>query len=505
MTLRLTSPAGIPPFEAARRAAHRAVATLPLDVLSRLGVHVPIEDYYLVGTYPPLKAMRPIAPADALAGLSPRTNVYLHIPFCEQRCTFCHFAKEILPARQRVERYLSALGREIGTVADQAGRPVVAETVYFGGGTPSYLDAEQIGTLFAGLRERVRIDPDKEVTFELHPGVVDAPDYPERLDALLEAGVNRWVFGVQSMDDRILRKLNRGHDHRAVYRLLDLLAERDIRNFSADLIFGLPYQTLENWYGTLRRLILAGVEKFNIFPLMFKQADPISAQYRAHPEVFPDSRQRLLMHFVAETVLFGAGFRRGPLFYYAKAATHSQQQENKYDSIEDINLLPFGVSSFGYVGHTQYYNIADMTGYLAAAESGAVPVWRGAHLDVDERMRRTMMFSLRSSGVDLADFRRRYGADPLERFAAELGPLLDHNLLTVHGDRIRLTDRGAPFADGIALRFVSAAVRRRVHRANAAIVDLKRDPIDRYDFSPIERAAVGAGVVPLSRARAGRR
>ncbi len=489
----------IPTFDRVYAEAEAAVAALPLDALSRLGVHLPVEDYYLVGTYPPLKAMEPLPPAEVLAGLTDTCNLYLHIPFCEQRCTFCHFAKEILPADARVERYLRALTRELAAVAARVDRPIQAETLYFGGGTPSYLNAEQIGRLFAELRAHARLEDDCEITFELHPSVIDAPDYADRLDALMAAGVNRWVFGAQSMDDKVLRKLNRGHDREAVYRLLRLLAERGLDNYSVDLIFGLPYQTPENWYETMRCLLDAGVEKFNIFPLMFKQADPISAHYRKQPGIFPDLRQRLVMHYMVESLLRPIGFHRGPLFYYAKTATHSQQQENKYDSIEDVNLLPFGVSSFGYVGHTQYYNNPEVTGYLTDVESDRSPVWRGVHVPVEERMRRAVMFGLRSAGVDRADYSRRYGVDPVERFAAELEPLLGHGLLEVDERGIRLTDRGAPFADGIALRFVSEQILHRVRDVNATIIDLKRDPIDRYDFSPIERAPVGAAVSPLPR------
>jgi HemN C-terminal domain len=148
-----------------------------------------------------------------------------------------------------------------------------------------------------------------------------------------------------------------------------------------------------------------------------------------------------------------------------------------------------------------------VTSYLEAVESGILPVWRGAHLDADERMRRTLMFSLRCSGVDRLDYRRRYGVDPLEQYAGEFAPLLEHDLLTVDEARIRLTDRGAPFGDGIALRFVSGAVRARVRETNASIIDLKRDPVERYDFSPIDRGPVGAGVDPVRRSSrlAGRR
>lgn len=491
-----------PSFRQVAEEAQSALASLPLDALKGLGILQPIENYYLIGTYPPLKAMGAVDPMEFLPRATSSCNVYLHIPFCEQRCTFCHFAKEILPEGRRVERYLRALCEDLAMVGNLANRPT-ADTVYFGGGTPSYLNAGQISEVFRGLRSGVRVTEKTEMTFELHPSVIDAPDYAERLDAIAEAGVNRWVFGVQSMEDRILDKLNRGHSAADVYRLLEMLFERGADNLSVDLIFGLPYQNLENWYTSLRSLVSAGVSKFNIFPLMFKQADPISAHYRKNPEIFPGNRERLLMHFATEAIMKSIGFRRGPLFYYAQDQNHhSRQQESKFDSIEDTNLLPFGVSGFGYVDHTQYYNECTVGSYMDAIESGRPPVWRGVRLSVDERMRRTMMFALRSSGVHRAEFHERYDVDPVERFGAELRPFVDNELLDISDTSISVTDRGAPFADSIAIKLASEAVRARIRSTNLSITDLKHDPLDRYDFSPIERDPVGAGVSSAKRPRA---
>ena len=247
---------------------------------------------------------------------------------------------------------------------------------------------------------------------------------------------------------------------------------------------------------TIRSLVLAGVTKFNIFPLMFKQADPISIHYRSNPGIFADSRERLIMHFATEAIMRRIGFRRGPLFYYAKSEQHSQQQENKFDSIEDINLLPFGVSGFGYVGETQYYNECTIDAYAAAVAEGRPPVWRGTHLDLDERMRRAVIFPLRSSGVHRGEFQQRYGDDPVERFREELGPFMDHGLIEVSDDYVHVTDAGAPFADSIAIKLASEKVLSRIRTSNALITDLKHDPVDRYDFSPIEREKVGARVSP---------
>lgn len=480
-----------PDYRQVEEEAAEAVRQLPLAELTAAGVIQSVEDYYLLGTYPPLKAMGGVEPELFLPGITDSCGVYVHIPFCEQRCTFCHFAKEILPESKRVDRYLAALSREFDMVGRLTRNPE-ARTVYFGGGTPSYLSAQQITALFSALSGAFKIAPGSEVTFELHPSVIGAPDYRDRLDALAASGVNRWVFGVQSMDDRVLRKLNRGHTAEDVRQLLSLLAERDLSNVSVDLIFGLPHQTLENWYSTIRTLVEAGVEKFNVFPLMFKEADPISAHYRREPGIFPDAGTRLLMHFMLEAILRRLGFRRGPLFYYAKADQHSRQQEDKYDSVEEVNLLPFGVSGFGYVNHTQYYNVCTLDGYMAALESGRVPIWRGAHLNVDEQMRRTVMFGLRSRGVDRSRFRDRFRVDPFDRFAEQLRPFFDHGLLDVDSELIQVTDRGAPFADSLAVRLASRDVIERVRRANTGIGDRRRDPVERYDYSPIGRGSADA-------------
>ncbi len=480
-----------PSFSDVLAEAKARVERLDLTALERLGVWQPIDQYYLVGTYPPLKAMIPLETNDFLSQCTSNINAYFHIPFCEQRCTFCHFAKEILPADKRVAAYLEVLAHEVEMTAAKAGNPA-ANTIYFGGGTPSYLNPDQIADVFTLVGRNIGVTAATETTFELHPSVIDAPDYEDRLDALVEAGVNRWVFGIQSMDDRVLRKLNRGHTKDDALTLLKLLRERNLDNLSVDLIFGLPYQTHENWYGSMMELINAGVTKFNIFPLMFKQADPISAHYRREPAIFPDNRQRLVMHFMTEVVMESQGFRRGPVFYYAKDEHHSLQQESKYDGVEEVNLLPFGVSGFGYVGTTQYYNHCTIDEYAQSVARHGTATWMGWELDLSERQRRAVMFPLRSGGVDRRRYADVYGVDPADHFEDELAPFVDQGLLHVTPEEITLTDAGAPFADSIAITLSSSDVRSRVRQSNRRRTNLKLDVIDRHDYSPLERATVGS-------------
>ncbi len=465
-----------------------------LGELRRAGLYRTPNEQYLTGTYPPLKALRPIEPAEVYAQASGVYNVYVHIPFCEQYCTFCHFFKEINSPQSRVERYVRTLCHEFELVTEAAGGRPQAETVYFGGGTPSYLNAEQLDRTFTKLWQHVDVLPSTEVTFELHPGVVRQPDYEDRLAAIAANGVNRWVFGIQSMDETVLLKLNRGHGRREVFRMLELLSEHGHDNLSVDLIFGLPYQTTENWYATIVELLQAGVRKFNVFPLFFKRSDPITKQYIREPEIFPDAETRLVMHHMAERLFFGEGFRRGPLFYYAQAEHHSRQQESKFEDIEHVNLLPFGVSSFGYIGGTQFYNVCDVGRHAELVDAGRPPVWLGATLSNEERVRRSMMFSLRVHGFDVGHLARTFDVDVSRLFGAQLERLEQLGLIARDGTQVELTDLGAVHADAVALCFVSDEVKALAAETNRTIVAPARDPRDRYDYSPLLRVDEPGGI-----------
>jgi len=477
----------IPTFQEALDVARAEVSKLDLQGLAKAGIYQRPFEYYLMGTYPPIKAMYPVGVEEVFSNATGNYNIYVHLPFCEQFCSFCHFTKEINPKAERVTSYLDALLTEIDLSHRKLDGRIKAHTVYFGGGTPSYLRPHELERLFTKLRSRLQIAEQTEISFELHPGVIRHHDYEDRIKTIKEFGNNRWVFGVQSMDNAVLKKLNRGHTDKEVYGLLEILRRNGCDNLSLDLIYGLPYQTLENWYATIISLLRAGVEKFNIFPLMFKASDPITLHYQKEPQIFPDGRTRLLMHFMMESILESQGFGRGPVLYYSKHQVHSSQQESKFEKIADINLLPFGVSGFGYIGHTQYFNICDLTSYMRTTQSGRIPVWLGHTLSVEEQMRRTVMFSLRANGVSRVEFKNRFGIDPADKFHGQFATLRRFNLIDETAEHIRLNKEGGLLADGIGTLFASDEIRGRILETNTRIENPRRDLIEKHDFSPIGR------------------
>lgn len=474
----------------ARARAHE----MRLEQISEAQIYLRPDDYYLMGSvYPPLKAMHEIDHEAAWRRASDDLSLYLHIPFCDQYCTFCHFAKVINPAAEKVRRYLGALRSELEGVATKLGGARRVTNVYFGGGTPSYLDAGQIGALFGDIRRHLALQPDAEITYELHPNFVRRPDRDERLDAMLANGVNRFTYGVQSMDDRVLEKLNRGHTSGEAVALLETLRGRGQHNVSVDVMFGLPYQTTESWYETLVRLVDAGATKFNVFPLMFKAGDPVTLHYLQNPEIFPTAADRIAMHFICDYVLVEtAGYHCGPVFYYSKEeGVPSQQQAAKFENIDAQNLLGLGVSAFSYVGGAHYYNVCELDQYMRASERGAAPVWLGYELGLDEKVRRTAMMALRAGGVSRAVFGERFGVDPKAYFTDQFATLERLGLAAWRdGDTLALTPDGVLHADGIGMMFASQHVRDLVAKKNEEIATQGRQRanlVERHDYSPLHR------------------
>lgn len=477
----------VPSYSEALELAIDRSYDINLDMLRSRNLLLDTYNDYLVGTYPPLKAMGDLNAEQLLARVASSVDLYFHIPFCNQYCTFCHFGKEINPSPSRVERYLAALNKEM-MWSDAALEGKVIETAFFGGGTPSFLTNHQLKALFNMINQRFDLST-SEVSFELHPSLVKSVDAADRISTILEGGANRFVLGVQTLDPKILRILNRGHGVDEVTQIVKLLNEMGVGNLSLDLMYGLPEQTFRSWYDSLIGLLDMEIEKFNIFPLMFKSTDPIARQLARGRYQFAGSKERIIMHFMAEHILTSLGYRHGPIFYWTKRSQpHSVQQSRKYDSWNDNNLVPFGVSGFGYMSQCQFYNEANLDRYLSRVEAGEKPVWKGAVLSEDDLIRRTVMFALRSSGVLLSRFEQEFGVSMEKYFGREVKTLMEAGLVSISNDGVlSLTAAGIINSGAVSLLFFSDNVLEQVAYNDSRITDKRTDLIEKHDYSPAGR------------------
>jgi oxygen-independent coproporphyrinogen-3 oxidase len=370
-------------------------------------------------------------------------GVYLHIPFCRSRCSYCDFATDVYRTAEGVERYVAALCNEIANTEPNGGTQI--DTIYFGGGTPSLLTPEQVERILAQVHEVFEILPGAEVTMEMNPGTVTGP----ALEGYRSLGVNRASFGVQTFDDRALRLLARGHDANDARTTFRLLRSVGFENVSFDLIGGLPGQTLADWRRNVEEAVDLGPEHLSLYLLEVHQGTPLAEQIRSGRQPVPDEQVATEMYELMVDRLTAAGYRQYEISNFSRAAYESRHN-TKYWLLDPV--LGFGVSAHSFDGAESYANIRQTDAYVETIESGASPEVMRESIDAASE---SIFLGLRmESGIDLARHRSAYGIDLVDRFSRELNDLAEKGLIETEGGRLRLTGRGKLFSNEVFAVFV---------------------------------------------------
>lgn len=372
-------------------------------------------------------------------------GLYLSVPFCKGKCTFCNFASDAFPA-ERMPVYVSRVCEEIAETRGFAGRhglmvPAVVDSVFLGGGTPTLLEASQMRAVFAALRASFVVADDAEITVEAAPGQIA----DDMLGALLECGVNRMSLGVQSFVDREAQAVGRSHTGASCLAELQRLWAAGIANLNVDLIAGLPHQTAASWAESLRQAVESGVEHVSVYML----------------EVDEDSR--LGRELIGPGVRYGAHAAPGESLVadlYAQAC----------ETLDRAGLRQYEISNFAREGrqsrhNCKYWTRAPYLGFgldahsmLLDADGSAVRFANGDAMDTFlageperevERIDRlaaweeTVFLGLRlTDGLSLAALRGAYPREWIDTFEQQARELARDGLMQVAGDRVMLTERG---------------------------------------------------------------
>ncbi len=350
------------------------------------------------------------------------------------KCSYCHFAIDPgEPATERRVRYVEGLEREI-----QAAPSGPADTVYFGGGTPSLLAPAETGRLFSALRSRFVMAPGVEVTLEANPGDLDSAS----LGRLKELGVTRLSIGAQSFDDEVLREMGRLHDAAATRDLVAAARLVGLDSISVDMILGWPGETPDRWRDGVDRLLRLEPDHVSLYILELEGKNVLAHQAKTGALSLPPDD--LVADLYLETVerLAAAGIARYEISNFARPGAESRHNLKYW---RDEPVLGFGMSSHSYVDGRRYWNVASYGAYCKAMESGdASAVLTGERsLTAEVRMAEALFTGLRlSEGVDVTSFGARYGVDPLAHFGGRLEDAFVAGLLVSEAGRLRLTDRG---------------------------------------------------------------
>ncbi|MFM9904800.1 MAG: radical SAM family heme chaperone HemW [Pyrinomonadaceae bacterium] len=370
-------------------------------------------------------------------------GIYLHIPFCKSRCSYCDFATDVWRSNDAVERYVAAICSEIRNLKFEIHN--LSDTIYFGGGTPSLLSPTQLERILKVVNDTFNIAPDAEITMEMNPATVT----PETLAGYRALGVNRASFGVQTFDDRALKLLARGHDAKDARLTFEMLRAAGFDNVSFDLIAGLPGQTLSSWAKNLEEAMAMSPEHLSLYLLEIHEGTPLAEQVRSKRQPKPDPELAAEMYELMLERLATAGYEQYEISNFSRPGFESRHN-SKYWTLDPV--FGFGVSAHSFDGCQRYANERDTAKYVDLIENnGSTEVMRE---DIDLASEFVFLGLRMERGIDLADFAERFGFDLIRKYAGEIERLTADSLITVADARLRLTRAGKLYSNEVFEVFV---------------------------------------------------
>lgn len=380
-----------------------------------------------------------------------KAGVYLHIPFCRSRCSYCDFATDVFRNAETVERYVNALCREIenfSRISTSDSRPV--ETIYFGGGTPSLLSARQLEKILDSIYRKFSVEKNIELTMEMNPATVTL----ETLKEYRNLGVNRASFGAQTFDDRELKRLGRRHTAADVRETIELLRRANFENVSFDLIAGLPRQTLADWERNLDEALKLKPEHLSLYLLEIHEGTPLAEQIRSRRQPLPDEDLAGEMYELMLDKTAAQGYAQYEISNFALPDFQSRHN-SKYWLCEPVYAFGVSAHSFDGVGN-RWANERDTSRYVSLVESHQTPIVEKNELDAKQLSAEFAFLRLRlAKGLHLGEYANRFGVDLRKTFAADLRRLEELGLIEfAAGDFLKLTRKGFVFSNEVFALFV---------------------------------------------------
>jgi oxygen-independent coproporphyrinogen-3 oxidase len=368
----------------------------------------------------------------------PGFGVYVHIPFCLHRCHYCDF-NTYEGQEELHERYVDALIRDVErNVVD---RP--ATSVFFGGGTPTLLAPRALGSILDAVRDSIGIAGDAEITVEANPETVDATAF----EGLLGVGFNRFSVGVQSLVPRVLEGLGRTHGADTATDALRAARRAGVEDINADLIYGSPWETDDDWRATLARIVDEGPDHVSAYALTVEESTPLATMVATGRVPNVDGDVQAARHAVAEEFLGTAGYERYEISNWSRPGRASAHNV-LYWSAGDY--LGFGAGAHGHVAGRRSWATRLPRDFIAAVDGGTTTEAGYERLDDDARAGEALILGLRlATGIDLDGFTRRFGPDVIERRDEAIARYLDSGLLERADNALRLSGRGTMLANEV--------------------------------------------------------
>lgn len=417
------------------------------------------DRYCSAATYPPLKSMNAdLSDKDIFSEWNfvknAPLNVYIHFPFCAQRCTFCHFNIKVSKDSTIYSDYVESLISEIGMYSNILKANKVS-TVFIGGGTPSLMEMKDVDKILECLSD---ISPEvKSLDFlcmEIHPQekLVET----NYLKQLKDRGFNRVSIGVQDFNDDVLKATNRGHDRQVVIDVVNSAKKAEL-TINLDLLFPLPYQTLENMLFSLKQTVALAPDEITFNITSIRESMAIYKDIKK--DHFPSVDECFQMNILIKKFLERNGYTETFPRKFEKFNPDRIAYDGNYFT---SSTMAFGAGAYSTLPSLFYYNVPGTKEYMSTLSSKVLPYYKSIHLDVTEAVHREMVFFVRGGKINLSLLSQRYGVKVEELFKEQIQLLLDLRLATKEQDLLSLTELGTYFRDEISKLFVSENVINRM-------------------------------------------
>lgn len=374
-------------------------------------------------------------------------GMYLHIPFCKQKCFYCDFVsysgKEVLH-----REYVEALKQEITEVANQITNSI--DTIYIGGGTPSYLRGEDIQQLIDTIQKKYQVEEKAERTIEVNPGTVTE----EKLQIYRNSGINRISIGLQTNDNMLLKEIGRIHRKEDFLETYQLARKVGFTNCNVDMMIGLPKQTMQEVKETLQQLLSLQPEHISVYSLILEEGTKLYQLVEQGKLTLPEETLERQMYWYVKEQLQLAGYCHYEISNFAKLGYESKHNVHCWKQKEYIGM---GVAAHSYYKNRRYSNTEDLRFYLSCIETKKREQMTMVQEIQDKKAKQKeyMLLGLRMiQGVSINEFMEQFGVNPMEEYAKEIEGLIHKQLLRRKQDSIQLTEKGLDFANIVWEEFI---------------------------------------------------
>lgn len=376
-----------------------------------------------------------------------KIGIYVHIPFCKQKCLYCDFVSysgKLNNAKEYVERLKAEI---VNTAKKIETDNIIVNTIYFGGGTPSYINEEYILEILETIKSQFILDENIEITLELNPGTANK----EKLRYYKNIGINRISIGLQSTEDKILKLLGRIHNYKEFVQIYKDAREVGFENINIDMIIGVPTQTIENVKDSVNKILELNPEHISIYSLIVEENTPLENKIANGELVLPDEDLEREIYWYTKRKLESNGYKHYEISNYAKKGRESKHNLNCWNQDE---YLGFGVAAHSYFNNQRYSNTDSMEEYINEKEIYKIQTINEIQT-IEDKEKEYMLLGLRKiDGVNIAEFKNKFIENPIYTFRNEIDKLVKEDLIEVDLNSIKLTNKGIDLANIVWEEFV---------------------------------------------------